>query len=123
MTRLLVCGGRNYTNRGLLYSVLDHMLPAHVHPIEVVIEGEARGADTLAREWALDRGITVEPYPADWTRYGRGAGPIRNKQMLEQGRPTYAVAFFDRPRNESRGTADMVRRLELAGIEVLQVGP
>lgn len=123
MTRLLVCGGQNFTDRGLLNCVLDHVLPAKVHPIEMVIEGEAPGADTLAREWAEANGIQVEPYPADWTRYGRDAGPIRNKQMLEQGRPTYAVAFYDRPRAESRGTADMVRRLERAGIEVLEILP
>jgi hypothetical protein len=123
MTRLLVCGGRNFTNRRLLFTVLNNISIDHFGAIEVVIEGEARGADTLAREWAEENGIQVEPYPADWNRYGRAAGPIRNQQMLAFGKPTYAVAFFDRPRNESKGTADMVRRLEMAGVEVLQVGP
>ena len=118
MTRLLVCGGRNFTNRQLLDSVLDNFLWGS-GSIDVVIEGEARGADTLAREWAESRGIPIEPYPAKWGLYGKRAGPIRNQQMLDEGKPTYGIAFFDRPQNESRGTADMVWRLENAGINVI----
>lgn len=121
MIRLLVCGGRDFDDAGLLFSTLDAF--AKTHDIEIVIEGEAPGADTLARQWAEARKYDVDPYPADWTRYGRPAGPIRNQQMLDEGKPTYAFAFFDRPRHLSRGTADMVRRLKKSGVPVVEVGP
>lgn len=88
-----------------------------------MIEGEAKGADKMARYWAGQNGIPVEPYPALWDKYSRAAGPIRNQQMLDEGKPTYAIAFYDRPRDESRGTADMVRRLKAAEIPVIEVGP
>src|ERR1043165_972253 len=116
MKRLLVCGGREYTDHLTLHLILiDHL------PIGVIIEGGARGADTLAREFAQTYDIPFEEYPADWKTYGRAAGPIRNQQMIDEGKPTDAVAFYDRPRAESKGTADMVRRLKKAGIPVEEI--
>lgn len=77
--------------------------------IDVIIEGEAAGADKLSRVWGEERDITVEPYPAKWAIYGRGAGPERNTQMLEEGEPDHVIAFHDDIMH-SRGTADMVRQ-------------
>jgi hypothetical protein len=90
-------------------------------PIDVIIEGEAPGADTLGREFAIEYGIPVEPFPAQWNTHGKAAGPIRNQRMIDEGHPTCAVAFYDKPRSESRGTADMVRRLKKAGIVVEEI--
>ena len=122
--RLLVCGGRDYADRDTLFGTLDTFV-CQGHHIKVLIEGEAPGADTLARQWAEDHTppIKVDPYPADWSAYGKAAGPIRNQEMLTEGKPTYAFAFYDRPRHLSKGTADMVRRLKKAGIPVQEVGP
>lgn len=74
----------------------------------VVIEGEARGADSLARDFALERGLEVERFPARWDEHGRAAGPIRNLQMLEEGHPDYLVYFHDNLA-QSKGTAHMVK--------------
>jgi hypothetical protein len=60
-------------------------------------------------------GIPVQPVPADWTTYGRAAGPIRNQRMLNEYHPNLVLAF---PDPESRGTWDMVRRAEKANVEV-----
>jgi hypothetical protein len=117
--RLLVCGGRNYENWDLMKDVLDNFLQNN--NIDVLIEGEAKGADSMAREWAEDRGIPVMKFPANWMKYGRAAGPLRNKQMLNDGKPHYAFAFYDRPRAESRGTANMVGQLKAAGIPVEEI--
>jgi len=54
---------------------------------------------------------------ANWAGLGRKAGPIRNQEMLDQGRPNMVVAFPG-----GRGTADMVRRARGAGVEVIEVG-
>lgn len=109
--RLLISGGRDYADRETLYRVLDSF--ASALNFTVLIEGEAPGADTLGREWAEERHIPVLKFPADWNRHGKAAGPIRNQQMLDEGKPGFLVAF---PTPASRGTWDMVRRCETAGI-------
>jgi len=81
-----------------------------------LIEGEARGADSMARDIALARGWEVIRVPADWVKYGRGAGPIRNQQMLDMG-PDQVWAFHDNLAC-SKGTLDMVRRSKRAGKDV-----
>lgn len=103
--RLLVCGDRNWTHRAFLFLMLDR--EHENQPVSVLIEGEAPGADTLSRQWAESRGVPVEPYPAEWRKFGRAAGPIRNKQMLDEGQPDAVVAFHP-ALSESKGTRNMV---------------
>lgn len=112
--RVLVCGGRDYADKDLLYTILD---TAHAaNPIVTLIVGDASGADALAAEWAKDRDIPLEEYPAAWERHGRAAGPIRNKQMLDEGRPHLVIAFPG-----GRGTANMVAQAETADVPVAKV--
>ncbi len=90
----------------------------------LVVEGEAHGADLMARSWAEARKIAVCPHPALWKTYGRRAGPIRNREMLtHHPELSLVVAFYDRPSTESKGTADMVRAARRARIEVREVLP
>ena len=117
--RVVAFGGRDYDDKRCAYRVLDA-----VHErrrITCIIEGEASGADTLARRWAEDRGVEVDPYPADWgnvdrpgavvRRNRRGelydvlAGHIRNERMLREGRPSLAIGFPG-----GKGTRDMTIR-------------
>jgi len=122
--RILVCGGRDFTDWVLLEQTLHEMLynlhKAFVTEI-VFISGGARGADALAKDFALSLkhlNIGYEEYPADWDKHGKAAGSIRNQQMLDEGKPDLVVAF---PTKNSRGTYDMIRRAKLAGVEVVQV--
>lgn len=101
--RLLVCGDRNWTDKEIIRAALQKYDP------EVVIEGEAPGADLLAREVALELGIDVVAFPANWTKYGKAAGPIRNGRMLKEGRPDFVLALHNDLRR-SRGTIDMIRQ-------------
>lgn len=110
--RVLVCGSRAWEDGALILETLRRL-----EGVTVVIEGEAPGADTLARLAAEQLGIPVLPFPADWDRYGRGAGPLRNQQMLDEGRPDLVLAFTE-DLNSSRGTADMVAHARLAGVRV-----
>lgn len=114
--RLLVCGGRNWSNKSFLYDTLDY---AHKNTyVSVVIEGEARGADTLARMWAESRGIPVERYPASWDKYGKAAGAMRNLQMLVEGKPDVVFAFHQNI-YASKGTRNMVHQAGVHGIPVI----
>ena len=115
--RLLICGGRDYADRAHLFATLDRV-HAKYFGLAGIIAGAARGADNLAAEWAKDRGVPLTEFPADWTKHGKRAGPIRNQQMLDEGRPDAVVAFPG-----GRGTADMVRRGRKAGLVVWEVPP
>lgn len=111
--RVLVCGGRDYDDGGAVGATLC-ALNAEMG-IAVIIEGGARGADRLARQWAECAGVPYLTVDADWKKYGKAAGAIRNAEMLKQ-EPTLVVAFPG-----GRGTADMVRRARAANVEVIEV--
>lgn len=111
MIRVLVCGGRDYTNRNAVFEALDEV--AERHNGVRIIQGGAAGADALAREWCQARGCTYENFPADWRTHGRAAGPIRNRQMLDEGKPHVVFAFPG-----GRGTADMIRQADAARVPV-----
>lgn len=107
--KVLVCGSRRFNDRKLLDEILSRL------DITTVIEGQARGADSLAREYAEGRGIPVLSFPAQWDKHGKTAGPIRNLQMLTEGKPDYVVAFLAK---DSKGTKHMIEIAEKAGIPV-----
>jgi hypothetical protein len=112
--RLLICGGRDWTDRAAIRRLLEQLRPA------VVLEGGARGADRLARQEAAALRIKVETYWADWVRHGRRAGLVRNQRMLDEGRPDLVAAF---PTERSTGTWHMVGLARRAGVEVRLLGP
>lgn len=134
MTRLLVCGGRSYgetpagcpTDQVAIYRrlasrnvfILREMLD-HLHAerkFTVLVNGAAKGADRHALQWALSKRLQIESYRPDWKKLGRAAGPIRNQQMIDIGKPDLVVAFPG-----GGGTADMMRRAKAAGVEVIEV--
>jgi len=75
----------------------------------------------MAREWAQERNIPFTEVLAEWDRYGRAAGPLRNKKMLEE-KPDLVVAFTT-DIETSRGTANMVKQARQAGIPVVIKSP
>lgn len=113
--KLLVCGGRNYADKQHLFATLD---AAHrKRPITQLIHGAARGADSLAGEWCLFRGIPEIAVPAEWDKYGKRAGSIRNEVMLAMN-PDGVIAFPG-----GSGTAHMVRIAKAAGVTVWEPKP
>ena len=114
--RVLVCGGRDYIDASALWGALDKLRHEAAHDGMTVIQGGARGADQLAREWCVARLVPYLNFPADWIKYGKAAGPIRNQQMIDKGEPTLVLAFPGGP-----GTADMLFRAENACIPVKRI--
>lgn len=115
--RVLITGSRTWRNRSLVRTVLTQLRrEAHEAGEEfVVIHGQSPkgGADVIADEiCVLELGMTpgrdLIREPADWSRYGRAAGPVRNARMLVEHQPTVVYAF--RCEGKSNGTDDMVRR-------------
>ena len=107
--RLLICGNRYWSDKEAIKNVLVTLSPT------VLIEGEAPGADTLSRICAEEMNIPVLKFSADWKKFGRAAGPIRNKQMLDKGKPNLVVAFHDNIA-ESKGTKNMLAQAKKAGV-------
>ena len=129
--RLLVCGGRDFADVPLLWSLLDAIngrrIASHGDGIRCLIEGGQQrkredgaivGADYWAHQWALARGTPAERYFADWKGLGRSAGPKRNRKMLIEGKPTHGLAMPG-----GNGTADMVAVLKDAGVPVWIIKP
>ena len=112
---VLICGGRDYYDRDWMRHFMDALYEKR--PIFEVIHGGAQGADQIGGEWARMRRIPVRVFPADWRGLGRKAGPIRNQQMLDEGKPHCVVAFPG-----GIGTASMVSLARKAGVRVLLAG-
>lgn len=120
----IVCGGRDFDDRALLFRALDAF---HVEaPFACIFHGGARGADRLAGQWAASRDVPVWVFPAAWREHGRSAGVRRNADMLRElllacsrglAMSGHVFAFPG-----GRGTADMVRRAESAGLSPIRIG-
>lgn len=121
--KYLVCGSRNYTQVTFLRRFLTAI--HRQDPITCIVHGDAGkvcedtgdvlwGADKLAGEWAEINSIPVKKYPANWERFGKRAGPMRNFKMLECDKPDYVIAF---PGNE--GTMDMIEQALTYGVPVI----
>jgi hypothetical protein len=108
MARKLISGGRDLRPAPWVFS----RLADYIQPWDVLIVGDATGADAIAAEFAYGLGCEVMRFAADWELHGRGAGPLRNQRMIDEGKPEVA-AFFP----GGRGTADMFRRCQAAKID------
>lgn len=108
--RVLVTGGREYDDGARMAAVLTALQP------RIIIHGAARGADSLAQDWAVATNTSVASFPADWRGLGIKAGGMRNLQMLVEGKPDLVVAFPG-----GGGTEDMRRQARQNGVPVVTV--
>lgn len=131
--RVLICGGRDYgydknpVTKKLTVNVAQWRRAFDImEQLEVaadgagkrliIIHGAARGADHLADFTSNFLGIRAVAFPADWEKHPKAAGPIRNRQMLSEGKPHLVVAFPG-----GKGTADMCAIAEKAGVSVRRI--
>lgn len=112
--RIIVCGGRGYSDKTRLREVLG----GYLDHITVLIHGGASGADAMAAAWAHDHRVPVLAFRANWAENGLSAGPIRNQKMIDEGEPDRVIAFPG-----GKGTADMVAKALAAGVPVIAIQP
>ena len=106
--KILVTGSRNYSDQVRICEVLDEIEPS------AIVHGAARGADSLAGEWAKANQIEEIPYPANWAKHGKSAGPKRNELMLDSETDVELVVAF--PLKNSVGTWHMVNLAKARGV-------
>jgi hypothetical protein len=112
--RLAVVGSRTFKDKERLYKILD----SNIDKIEMLISGCANGADTLAFEWAKERGVPIMLYPAKWYtldgEYDRGAGFKRNYLIVKAS--NCVCAFWDK---KSKGTQNTIETAQSLGVKVI----
>ena len=112
--RVLVTGSREWRD-----PVAIHERMIRLPDSSTIVHGGARGADTMAEHQAKIMGFTIERFLPDWETYGRRAGIIRNREMLDTW-PDIVLAFWD---GQSPGTADCVAEAQRRGIPVEVISP
>ena len=107
--RVIVCGSRGWSDRATIADVL-----CDLPPNTVVVHGAARGADRIAEQEAQKAGLLIEAHSAEWDKYGKAAGLMRNELMARNG-ADLCIAFWD---GHSRGTAHMMEMAAKHGIPI-----
>lgn len=115
--KTIIAGSRDITDYervSTLITITYEAWKEREMPITEVVSGCARGVDTLGERWAKEHGIPIKPFPADWKKYGKSAGPIRNKEMAK-----YADALIAIKHAVSAGTDNMIQFAQAEGLMII----
>lgn len=99
--KVIIAGGRSFCSYELMVLRCNSIL--RNQPIVEIVSGTAGGADKLGERYAKEYGHSVKQFPAEWDKYGKGAGYIRNEEMAKYAEGL--IAFWD---GQSRGTKHMI---------------
>lgn len=100
--KVIIAGSRKIDD----YKLVVDTITKSGYDITEVVSGCATGVDRLGEQWARANNIPITEMPADWNRYGRSAGPYRNRAMAEYA--DAAIVIWD---GESRGTRNMIENM------------
>lgn len=117
--KVLACGSRNWHDDRAIYDRLA-VIANNAQEEPVLIHGGAKGADSVAGEYALGLGFLVRVFPAEWDRYGKTAGRVRNIKMLEE-KPDLVLAFQIDGSPGTQHTIDEARKRGIP-VEVIKSG-
>jgi hypothetical protein len=109
--KIIIAGSRNFNDYNLLKTSCDNLLTQFTN-IEIV-SGTARGADKLGEKYAREKGYDIKEFPANWDKFGKSAGYIRNDEMAKYS--DMLIAFWD---GISKGTKHMIDLANKRGIKV-----
>lgn len=112
--RILICGNRSFNDYPWFSAYMITKVLSE-YEISEIVSGGASGVDGMAERLAVECKIPIKVFPAKWLSFGKAAGHIRNKQMLEEGKPDMVLAFWD---GVSRGTQNMIEQATKARVPV-----
>ena len=118
--RVIVAGSRTYTDKERIFSCLGKAFGEIEEKMQepckfTVVSGGCRGVDTIGEEYARTHGLELARFPAQWDKYGRGAGPIRNEEMANfaSEKDPYLIAFWDGKSSGTRGMIALARNKKI----------
>jgi len=110
LVKLCIAGPRDLeVSDGEIHEAVDRLLATHNLIPSEVVSGNQFGVDRCGERWARACGLHVEPFPvtpAEWKKYGKPAGPMRNGRMAD-----YADALLAIRHKMSNGTSDMIDKM------------
>lgn len=112
---VLICGDRDWRDRKTIYNAVSKLDPEN----DFVIHGTQRGADSIGEEAAKRYRIPYAGIPPLWEKYGKAAGPMRNRRMLRMFDIDEIWAFHSDLEGKSKGTKDMVELGKRNNIKVV----
>lgn len=119
MIKVIIAGTRDFNDYAFLKKNVDYFLQG-INPnneeIEIV-SGNARGADKLGERYAKEHNLPVKLFPANWDKYGKQAGYLRNQEMANYA--DVLIAFWD---EKSKGTKHMIDIAKKQDLTVIVVG-
>ena len=119
MIKVIIAGTRDFNDYAFLKKNVDYFLQG-INPnneeIEIV-SGNARGADKLGERYAKEYNLPVKLFPANWDKYGKRAGYLRNQEMANYA--DVLIAFWD---EKSKGTKHMIDIAKKQDLTVIVVG-
>ena len=98
MSKLIIAGSRTFNDYDLLKTNLNTL-----NSITEIVSGTAKGADLLGERFAVENNIPIKKFPANWSKFGKSAGFLRNKEMAEYA--DTLIVFWD---GKSKGTKHMI---------------
>jgi hypothetical protein len=110
MIKVIIAGGRDFTNEELLKEHCDSIL---IGPDFEIVSGTARGADRLGEFYAMERNLPIRRFQPDWDKFGKRAGYLRNEEMAAYA--DLLIAFWD---ERSRGTKHMIDIATTQGLKI-----
>lgn len=113
LNKIIIAGGRDFNNYALLKGYVDKFLSTYPSDSIEIVSGNARGADKLGERYAKEHNLPVKLFPANWDKYGKRAGYLRNQEMADYA--NMLIAFWDR---KSKGTNHMINIAKKAGLIV-----
>lgn len=118
MTRVIIAGSRKFNDQDLFdNSVHDALIGYDSDELEI-ISGGCSGADRMGEEYAEEWDLKCTVFHADWDKYGKAAGPIRNEQMAKYASEADEGILIAFPIGESRGTRNMIKLAKQYGLKV-----
>lgn len=112
----IIAGSREFNDYELLKESCDFYLSNKLNDPDinvVIISGAARGADHLGEEYARERGLLIKKFPADWDKYGKSAGYIRNTKMASIANAAIVFLISDKECKGSRMMINIARKNNL----------
>lgn len=112
---LSIVGSREFNDYVKFCKIMEFIKITYLKNIVGIVSGGANGIDSMAEKWAKENSLQLKVFHADWKKYGKAAGPIRNQQIVDFMHRMVAIPKIEPDGSYSKGTANSIKLAEKAG--------